>query len=116
MRTLSFALDTEACKTRPVCASELTQIKVATEALISDLGKDGAPSPISAAVEHLNVAAQQFGSQIDAALLVVQQPNSDYFAAGAALSIRDLYVAAAAVDCWPAQPVNPGNEGGYSCA
>jgi len=116
MRTLSFAVDTEACKTRPVCLSELTQIKVATEALLDDIGKGASPPAISALVERLKVAAQQFRAQIDAAMLVVQQPNSNYFAAGGAPTVRDVYLAAAAVDCWPAQPVNPGNEGGYSCA
>jgi hypothetical protein len=116
MRAISFAVDTEACKTRSVCVTELTQIKVATEALMRDLGKGAAPQVITSSVERLKAAAQQFRDQVDAALVVVQQPNSNFFAAGATPTIRDLFLAAASVDCWPLQPVNPGGEGGYSCA
>lgn len=115
MRAIGFALDAEHCKTRSNCIRELAQIQAATNALLSHLGS-GSPPAIGSLVAKMRLAAQQFSDQVAAAMVVVSQPDSNYFAAGATPTIHDLYLTAAYVDCWPAQPVNPGNEGGYSCA
>lgn len=115
MRAISFAVDTEACKTRSNCIGELVQIQTAIQTLLTHLGS-GAPAAIEPLVKKMRLAAQEFSDQVAAALVIVKQPNSNYFAAGAAPTIHDLYLTAAYVDCWPALPVNPGGEGGYSCS
>lgn len=116
MRAITFALDKEACSTRSECTNELINIKAATDAMLVDLGTGAPPPAIGVPIERLKVAAQDFRDQLDAALIVVQQPNSNYFAAGAAPTVHDLYLAAGYLDCWPDQPVNAPGEGDYSCA
>ena len=114
MSAINFALYRLPCNSRQTCTSELKQIEIATEALLSDLSNAVAPSGIGPTVEPLKSAAQQFEEQVDGDLVVVQQPNSDYLAATP--TVTDLFLAAATFDCWPSKPVNYGGEGGYNCS
>ena len=105
IRTVDLSFTTSfACKTRDACATDLAQTRTATETLVRDTSAGKTPAPLVGAVGQVQTAARQFIAQLDVALQVVQQPNSDYIAATGAPSVYDLDMAVAAVDCWPATP------------
>lgn len=114
MSAINFALYRLPCNSRLTCTSQLKQIETATEALLSDLSAEVAPSGVGPTVEPFKSAAQTFEEQVDGDLVVVQQPDSSYLAATP--TVTDLFLAAATLDCWPSKPVNYGGEGGYSCS
>ena len=114
MSAINFAVYRLPCNSRQTCTSQLKQIETATEALLTDLSNTVAPSGVGPTVEPFKSAAQQFEEQTDAALVVVEQPNSDYMAATP--TVTDLFLAAATLACWPSKPANYGGEGGYSCS
>lgn len=102
------------CKTRDACASDLAQTRTATETLLRDISAREAPPSVVVGAERVKAAARQFIVQLDVALAVIQQPNSDYIAASGAPTVNDLDRAVAQVDCWPATPVEGGH--GISCS
>ena len=105
MRTVDLTFTTSfACKTRDACAGDLAQTRIATETLVRDISASQTPAPLVGAVGRVQTAARQFIAQLDVAVAVVQQPNSDYIAATGAPNVYDLDMAVAAVDCWPATP------------
>ena len=115
MRTVDLSFTTSsACKTRDACASDLAQTRTATEALLRDISASETPPSVLGAVGRLKAAAQQFIVQLDVALAVVQQPNSDYIAATGAPTVYVLDLAAAEVDCWPITPKD--GHYGISCS
>lgn len=115
MRTVDLSVTTSfACKTRDACATDLAQTRTATEALMRDISASQTPAPLLGSVGRVQTAARQFIAQLDVALQVVQQPNSDYIAATGAPNVYDLDMALAAVDCWPATPRD--GDHGISCS
>jgi hypothetical protein len=58
----------------------------------------------------VTTAAREFIDQLDGALALVRQSNTDYLAAAAVPSIYNLYVAVAELDCWPIAPVLGGHD------
>jgi hypothetical protein len=103
-----------ACKTRDACASDLAQMRIDTETLLSDISAREAPPSVDVSAERVEAMARQFILQLNVALTVIQQPNSDYIAASAAPVVHDLDLAVAKVDCWPAAPVD--GDHGISCS
>jgi len=115
MRTVDLTFTTSvACKTRDACARDLAQTRIATETLVRDISASQTPAPLLGAVGLVQTTARQFIAQLDVALAVVQEPNSDYIAATGAPSVYDLDMAVAAVDCWPATPKD--GHYGVSCS
>jgi hypothetical protein len=102
-----------ACKTRDACARDLAQIRTDTETLLRDISASEAPPSVAGGAAQVKAAARQFIVQLDVALAVIQQPNSDYIAASGAPSVHDLDLAVGGVDCWPATPVEAGH--GIAC-
>lgn len=102
------------CHTRDSCALALAQTKTGAESLLRDMSSAGAPASVSQAALRVEVAAQQFIVQLDSAMTVIQQPNSDYIAASSVPTIHDLDLSVAAVDCWPATPVE--GDHGITCS
>jgi hypothetical protein len=109
----SFQLST-ACKTRDACARDLAQMRTDTETLLRDISTRSVPASVAARAERVEDVAQQFIAQLDLALVVIQQPNSDYIAASAAPMVHGLDLAVAKVDCWPATPVD--GDHGITCS
>lgn len=106
------------CKTRDLCVAELQDIRAAANALLQDLTTAPAPQAISQPASNLKAAAQQFIDRIDAALLAMQQPSSDYVRDSGTIDVHSLNIAAAGVVCWPATviPAEAGESGaGYVC-
>jgi hypothetical protein len=103
-----------ACKTRVACASDLAQMRIATETLLRDISAREAPLSIDLSAERVKAVAQQFIVQLNVALAVIQQPNSDYIAASGAPTVYELDLAVAKLDCWPATPVD--GEHGIACS
>ena len=114
MSAINFALYKLPCKSRQTCTYELQQVEATTETLMSDLSNAVAPSGVGPTVEPFKSTAQKFEEEVDGDLVVIQQPNSDYMAASP--TVTELFLAAATFDCWPAEPVNYGGEGGYNCS
>lgn len=107
-----FQLDSR-CQARDSCALALAETKTATEALLHDTNAR-TPAAVSEAALRVDAAARQFIVQLDAANALIQQPNSDYIAASQVPTIRDLDVSVAAVDCWPAVPLEGSH--GITCS
>jgi hypothetical protein len=103
-----------ACKTRDACASDLAQIRIDTEALLRDISVSQAPPSVAVDAEQVKAVARQFIVQLNVALAVIQQPNSDYIAASGAPTVDELDLAVAKLDCWPATPVD--GEHGIACS
>ena len=99
------------CKTRETCISATAQVKTATETLLSDVATYPVPTSLTPAAQQLKAAAEQFVVQLDAAVVVMQQPKSDFIAAAAAPNVHDLDLAVATIDCWPLKPVEVGRRG-----
>jgi hypothetical protein len=102
------------CDTRQACARQLEGTKSATDALLRDISTTAAPSALAPYVDRLRAAARQFEAQLDGALYVIAQRGTDYVTASAAPSSYDLTLAVAAVDCWPATPIE--GDHGVSCS
>jgi hypothetical protein len=75
------------------------------EALVVDLAAAPAPKVFIQADADMTIAARQFIDQLDLALALLLQPNSDYLAASGVPRSYNLRLAVAAVDCWPGKPV-----------
>lgn len=101
------------CATRDGCATDLVQVKAATEALLVDIAAAPTPAAIAPAAQQVTGAARDFVDQLDMAIAVVRQPNSDYRVGAAIPTVYDLDVAVAAVDCWPLIPT--GGHSGFGC-
>jgi hypothetical protein len=115
MHVVDFSFERSlVCSARVECASDLAQVRTATETLLSDISASETPSSVVVSVGRVKAAARQFIVQLDVALAVVQQLNSDYRAASGAPTPHDLDRAVADVDCWPATPVEGGH--GISCS
>ena len=106
------------CKSRDVCAAQLVQVRAVTQNLIQTASATQGPAQTAPAVQRVMSAAQHFIEQIDTALVLIRQPNSDFLAAAALPSIYDLDLAMAELDCWPVAPVIGSTDGhsGASCA
>jgi hypothetical protein len=93
------------CRTRQVCAAELTETRSASEGMLVDLASASTPKVFVQADAAMTIAARQFIAQLDAALTLLLQPNSDYLAASGIPRSYNLRLAVAAVDCWPGKPL-----------
>jgi hypothetical protein len=102
------------CQTREACAGALVQTRVAAQTLLRDMSTADAPASLSANALRVEAAVQQFIVQLDAANALIQQPNSDYISASQVPTIRDVDLSVAAVDCWPAQPLE--GDHGITCS
>lgn len=115
MRLIGRAYDRPPCTSRDLCIQYLTQVKGATETLIADLTAVSPPPGLMMPAERVKVAAQRFLDDVNAAISVAQQPAGDYQSAAIRPNSHDVDLAVAELVCWPAQPVNAGGEGDYSC-
>jgi hypothetical protein len=106
------------CQTRELCVGELQDMRASAGSLLRDLTNTPAPEVISQPAAHLKAATQQFIDRVDASILTVQQPGSDYLHASDSLDLHALNLAAGEVVCWPAKviPAEAGESGsGYVC-
>lgn len=123
MRAINAPFDkSSGCRTRQVCTTELMETKSASEGLLLDLATAPVPKVFIQTDAEMTIAARQFIDQLDVALALLLQPNSDYLAASGIPRSYDLRLAVAAVDCWPGKPLPadrtyflPDN-GGIPCA
>jgi hypothetical protein len=110
------------CRNRQVCTANLVETRSGAEALLLDLAAVRVPQVLVPAHAEMTIAAGTFIGQLDAALVQLQQPNSDYLAASGIPNSYNLRLAAAAVDCWPSKPLegdriyNIGEGSGIPCA
>ncbi len=109
----SFQLNSR-CLTRAACDRALLQTRTGAETLLSDMSSARTPASLSGAALRVEAAAEQFIVQLDVAIALIQQPNSDYVAASLAPSMHDLDLTVVGVDCWPAAPVE--GEHGTTCS
>lgn len=93
------------CETRDRCISELGDIRVLTEKLLADVNGPAIPATYSQPAARLELAVQQFITQMDDALQVMQKPDGDYKAASSLPDVHALQIAVGGVVCWPKQPV-----------
>ncbi len=107
-------LQNSRCQTRETCARSLVQTRTAAQALLRDMSSARAPTSVSPAALRVEAAADQFIVQLDVAIALIEQPNSDYVAASLAPTIHDLDLSVAVVDCWPAAPID--EEHGITCS
>jgi hypothetical protein len=115
LKTVDFSFQLNSrCQTREGCARSLVQTRVAAQALLRDISTTDAPASLSAEALRVEAAAQQFIVQLDAANVLTQQPNSDFISASEVPTISDLDLSVAAVDCWPAPPLEGSH--GITCA
>jgi hypothetical protein len=106
LKTVDFSFQLNSrCQTRAGCAGALVQTRVAAQALLRDMSTTDAPPSLSASALRVEAAVQQFIVQLDAAGALLQQPNSDYISASQVPTIHDVDLSVAAVDCWPAHPL-----------
>lgn len=92
------------CKTRSSCADEIQQVIVVAQKMLTDVTGGPAPAPFGALSLQLGGAIQQFISQMNRALAIVQKPDSDYVSASAAPTMHDVDLAAGLIVCWPRTP------------
>jgi hypothetical protein len=109
----SFQLDSR-CQTRESCTRSLVQTRTDAQALLRDMSRAQPPASVSPAALRVEAAAQQFIVQLDAAIVLIEQPNSDYVSASQAPTIHDLDLSAAALDCWPSAPAE--GDHGITCS
>jgi hypothetical protein len=115
LKTVDFSFQLSSrCQTREDCARSLAQTTAAAQALLRDMSTTDAPASLSATALRVEAAGRQFIVQLDAANALIQQPNSDYISASQVPTIHDLDVSVAAVDCWPALPVE--GDHGITCS
>jgi hypothetical protein len=106
------------CQTRELCVGELQDMRATAGSLLRDLTNTPAPEAISQPAANLKAATQQFIDRVDASIVAVQQPGSDYVHASDTLDLHGLNLAAGGVVCWPAKviPAEAGESGaGYHC-
>jgi hypothetical protein len=116
MRAASAANQRLPCGTRPLCIADIDLMMSTADHLLNDVTRLPAPPQLATLAQAVAAAARTYIGQLDVALAVAKQPNGNYQAAVNVPNPHDLDLSVAALDCWPAQPVNPGNEGDYSCA
>jgi hypothetical protein len=104
------------CKTRDGCIAAQATVKAATNALLSDAAINPAPTSLAAAEQQLKAAGRQFVVQLDAAVALMREPNSNFVAAAGAPSVHDLDYAVATIVCWPLKPVETQMHTNMSCA
>ncbi len=109
----SFQLNSQ-CHTRAACARALVQTRTGAETLLSDMSSARTPASLSGAALRVEAATEQFIVQLDAAIALTQQPNSDYISASLVPTIHDLDLSVAALDCWPAAPIDEAH--GMTCS
>lgn len=115
LKTADFSFQQNSrCQNRDGCARSLVQTRVAAQALLRDMSAAEAPASLSDKALRAEAAVQQFIVQLDAATALIQQPNSDYMSASQVPTIRDLDLSVAAVDCWPARPLE--GDHGITCS
>jgi hypothetical protein len=115
LKTVDFSFQLNSrCQTREGCARSLVQTRTAAQSLLRDMSTVDAPASLSAKALRVEAAGQQFILQLDAANALIQQPDSDYISASEVPTIRDLDVSVAAVDCWPASPLE--GDHGITCS
>jgi hypothetical protein len=66
------------CKAREACISATANVKTATQALLSNVATHPAPTSLTRLAQDLKAAAEQFIVQLDAAVVVMQQPEGDF--------------------------------------
>jgi hypothetical protein len=115
-RSISHAFDRPLCGSRNQCLEWVSQTRAATEILITDMEQHQAPPVLADLAMKARAAADEFVTQLDSAATAINALSSNYQAVANALTFHDLDLAVATLDCWPKQPVNPGNEGDYTCA
>jgi hypothetical protein len=106
MRAVNSPFDkSSGCRTREVCSTELMETRSGAEALVVDLAAAPVPEVFIEADAGMTIAARQFIDQLDVAIALLHQPNSDYLAASGVPRSYNLRLAVAAVDCWPGKPL-----------
>jgi hypothetical protein len=106
MRAINSPFDKSAgCRTRQVCAADLTETRSASEGMLLDLAAAPTPKVFIQAEADMTIATSQFIDQLDLALALLLQPNSDYLVASGVPRSYNLRLAVAAVDCWPGKPL-----------
>lgn len=103
------------CKAREACISATANVKTATRALLSNVATHPAPTSLTPLAQDLKAAAEQFIVQLDAAVVVMQQPEGDFIAAAAKPSVHELDFAAATINCWPVKPAEVGSGKHITC-
>jgi hypothetical protein len=115
MNAIEFSFQQNSgCQTREACARSLAQTRTAAQALLRDMSSARTPASVSPSALGVESAAQQFIVQLNVAITVIEQPNSDYVSASRAPTIHELDLSVAAVDCWPAVPVEGAH--GITCS
>jgi hypothetical protein len=104
------------CKSREACISSVANMRASTDALLSHAATYPIPTSLTAAAQQMTAAAQQFAAQLDAATALMQEPNSNFVAAAAAPSVRDLDLAVAIITCWPVKPFEAGYHTNFDCS
>ena len=115
-KAVYHAFNKPPCPSRMVCEEEVMATVAATQALIKDMDKNPAPPSLTMPAVQLRDAAVRFVAALNSSIAAMNRPSSPYQAIVNALSIEDLDVAVANVDCYPQQPKNPGDEGDFSCS
>jgi hypothetical protein len=103
------------CKTRDGCIAAQATVKAATNALLNDAATHPAPKSLATAEQQLKAAAEQFAVQLDAAVVLMREPNSNFAAAAGAPNVHDLDYAVATIVCWPLKPVETSPHTNMSC-
>ena len=106
MRAINSPFDkSSGCRTRQVCTAKLIETRSASQGMLIDLAAAPPPKVFIQAAADMTIAARHFIDQLDVALTLLLQPNSDYLAASGVPSSYTLRLAVAAVDCWPGKPL-----------
>lgn len=104
------------CKTRDGCIAAQATVKAATNALLNDAATHPAPTSLATAEQRLKAVGEQFVAQLDAAVAVMRDPNSNFAAAAGSPNVHDLDYAVATIVCWPLKPVETEMHANMSCA
>src|ERR1700693_3408375 len=75
------------CKTRDGCIAAQATVKAATHMLLNDAVTHPAPTSLATAEQQLKAAAEQFVVQLDAAVVLMREPSSNFVAAAGAPNV-----------------------------
>ena len=114
-KVIYHAFDKPPCASRTVCVEQVMATVSTTQALIKDIDKNQAPPALIAPAVQVRDAALRFIADLNSAIAAMNRPSTPYQAIVNALSIDDLDLAVANLDCFPRQPKNYGGEGDFSC-
>lgn len=105
-----------ACSARQICRDQVIKMRTKTQVLVDDLAATPAPDRIRVQAANIQQASQRLLVELDAAIIAMGDPTSDFISILYALNTDSLDFAAAVVDCWPATPyVRNDLLSGYGC-